>query len=192
MAAIRRWATLCRFIRVCLLLSACSTASAWDLEGTKTITAHTRDNQHIALGTVRFAPRGDGVFAFALTMDHARFSDYFLSMKEFKCLAGAEEIACHVPYPYAQPRTVTANDMAWLEHSLLFLYKLPADFGAKLWNGLYYRLERTEHGLLGKPQAVDLNYISAPPDNLNIPPFQPALRDDVAAGLRWISYLTIE
>jgi hypothetical protein len=176
----------------CLIFAAASTASAWELKGAKTITAHTRDHQRIELGTVRFEPQADGQVSFDVTMKTERFSDYFLSMKEFKCLDGGTEVVCHVPYPYPQPHTVSAADMAWLEHSLLFLYKLPSDFGAKLWNGLYYRLERTERGLLGKPQAVDLNLISAPPDHPGVPPYQPALRDDVVPGARWIEFLTIE
>jgi hypothetical protein len=53
-------------------------------------------------------------------------------------------------------------------------------------------LERTEHGLTGRPQAIDLNLISAPPDNPEVPPFSPALRDDIAPGMRWVESLTIE
>ncbi|MGC2164414.1 MAG: hypothetical protein WA632_00215 [Gallionella sp.] len=167
-------------------------AMAWEMEGTKTLTANTIDNQHITLGAVRFEQRDDRKVSFVITMDRTHFSDYFLSMKEFKCIEGPSELFCYVPYPYPQPGTVTAKDMAWLEHSLLFLYKLPKEFGAKLWNGLYFRLERTEHGLLGTPQAVDLNLISAPPDNTAVPPFTPGLRDDIAPGARWIKSLTIE
>jgi hypothetical protein len=169
-----------------------SVALAWDLQGTKTITANTRDKQRITVGTVDFKPRPDGSVSFVLTMEYSRFTDHFLSMKEFKCLDGQGELFCHVPYPYPQPRTVTAKDMAWLEHSLLFMYKLPSEFGAKLWNGLYFHFERTEQGLLGKPQAVDLNYIGAPPAKPEIPPFQPALRDDIAPGARWIESLSIQ
>lgn len=177
---------------ICLLVTVPVFAMAWDMQGTKTITANTRDKQHITLGSVHFEPKGNGTVSFLITMDRAHFSDHFLSMKEFKCIDGPQELVCYVPYPYPQPGTITAKDMAWLEHSLLFLYKQPRDFGANLWNGLYFRLERTEHGLLGKPQAVDLNVISAPPDNPEVPPFSPALRDDVKPGTRWIESLTIE
>ena len=45
--------------------------------------------------------------------------------------------------------------------------------------------------LVGLPQAVDLNLISAPPDNLNIPPYDKSLRDDVAPGAHWIERLVI-
>lgn len=177
---------------ICLLVTVPAFAMAWDMQGTKTITANTRDNQHITLGTVRFEPQSNGTVSFLITMDRTSFSDHFLSMKEFKCIDGPLELVCYVPYPYPQPGTVTTKDMAWLEHSLLFMYKLPNEFSAQLWNGLYFRLERTEHGLIGRPQAVDLNLISAPPDNPEVPPFGTALRDDIAPGMRWIESLTIE
>ena len=177
---------------VWLLVAVPGLASAWELQGIKTITAHTRDKQQITLGTVHFEPRGGASVVFTVAMEHSRFTDYFLSMKEFKCLNGQGEVVCQVPYPYPQPGTVTANNFAWLEHSLLFFYKLPSEFGATLWNGLYFHLERTDRGLLGRPQAIDLNRISAPPDALAVPPFGPELRDDIAPGTRWIESLTIE
>lgn len=166
-------------------------AQAWDLSGTKTISAVTRDKVSIVLGTVTFTPQADGSSRVALHMDHARFTDHFLSMKEFKCLEGADEVACHVPYPYKNPATVRTGDYAWLEHQLLFLYKQPRDFGAKLWNGVYYRLQPDDQGLVGLPQAVDLNLISAPPDDLNTPPYAPSQRDDIPDGARWIARLLI-
>jgi hypothetical protein len=180
-----------------VLLGLAGSAAAWELQGTRTLVAHTRDGQHLTLGTVEFTPRDDGrVIAFAVHMDHARFTDHFLSMKEFKCLEGGGEVVCHVPYPYPNPRTIavtaTGADLSWLEHHLLFLFKLPKEFGAKLWNGLYYRLQRTERGLVGTPQAIDLNLISAPPAPADTPPYRPALRDDIPAGARWIERLTIE
>ena len=113
-------------------------ASAWELSGRKTLTAHPREGAPIVLGHVTFTPRPDGSAAFVLAMDTQRFTDHFLSMKEFKCLEAAAEITCHVPYPYPNPGTVRKDDLRWLEHSLLFLFKQPKDFGAKLWNGLYY------------------------------------------------------
>jgi hypothetical protein len=97
-----------------------------------------------------------------------------------------------VPYPYAQPGTVSTTDLAWLEHSLLFMFKTPTEFGAKLWNGIYFQLKLTERGLEGTPQAVDLNRISAPPDQPGVPPYRAALRDDIAPGARFFNRLTIE
>ena len=112
-------------------------------------------------------------------------------MREFKCREGATEILCFVPYPYANPGRVSPDNLVWLEHALLFFYKAPRDFGAKLWNGVYFKLAMTEHGLVGTPQAVDLNLIGAPPANLDIPPYGPNERSDIAADARWFNRLTI-
>ena len=87
--------------------------------------------------------------------------------------------------------TVRAGDFTWLEHALLFLYKAPADYGAKLSNGLYYALEKTEDGLVGRPMAVDLNDIAAPPQDPSVPPFDQAARADIVPGARWIEALVI-
>ena len=191
-----------------LLASAAATAQAWgawdawDLAGPHAVLLHGRDGPPLRLGTVTFTPQADGRSRFVLVMDSECFKDFFLSMKEFKCVEGGAEVFCHVPYPYPQPGTITANaasaasanapDFAWLEHALLFMFKTPADFGAKLWNGVYFHLRLTDTGLVGSPQAVDLNRISAPPEQPGIPPFQPALRDDITPGARWFGRLTIE
>jgi hypothetical protein len=44
---------------------------------------------------------------------------------------------------------------------------------------------------VGLPQAVDLNQISAPPDDLLTPPFGVPDRTDVAPGSHWIERLVI-
>lgn len=164
-------------------------ASAWELAGTKTISLHSQDGQAIPIGTVTFQPEGRRT-AFVISLDHTRFKDFFLSMKEFKCLDG-REVMCHVPYPHRNPATVTAGDLGWLEHSLLFLHKSPAEFGAKLWNGLYYRMRITDAGIVGTAQAVDLNLIGAPPDDPGVLPYPPADRTDIDPASRWLGTLTI-
>lgn len=155
------------------------------------ITLHARDGSAVRIGQVELAAPVDGVQRFSLTMDHAVFTDHFLSMREFKCLPGGSEILCHVPYPYPHPGTVREGDAAWLEHALLFMFKRPSEFGAKLWNGVYWKLQRTGRGWSGAPQAVDLNLIGAPPDKPG-PPYPPTRRDDMPAGARWYERITIE
>lgn len=173
----------------CLLTS--SPVFAWELAGSHAIRLHPRASDPIVIGSVEFRPAGDR-HAFKLHLDHGKFKDYFLSMREFKCLEGQGEIQCHVPYPYRNPGTVTSKDLAWLEHSLLFLFKSPSEFGAKLWNGIYYRLQVTPSGLVGTPQAVDLNLIGAPPSDFDTPPFGPGERSDITPGTRWFEKLTID
>jgi hypothetical protein len=112
-------------------------------------------------------------------------------MKEFKCLEGAE-VSCHVPYPYPNPHTIASNDLAWLEHSLLFLFKSPKDFGAKLWNGIYFHFTPAGSRLIGRAQAIDLNDISAPSAHPEIPPYSADARSDYPEGARWLDQLVIE
>lgn len=162
------------------------------LSGSKTLTAHLADGSRLVLGQVQFSPGEGGRTKFRIALDTARFSDHFLSMREFKCLEGGPELSCHVPYPYAHPGSVGPGDYAWLEHNLLFFYKLPADFGAKLWNGIYFEFKPEGAGLVGTPKAVDLNLIAAPPSNLAVAPYRKALRDEMPANARWIRSLHIE
>lgn len=173
-------------------LSAASTAMAWSLEGTKQLLAVTQAGERIAIGQVHFTPETAEQVGFAVKLDTSRFQDHFLSMREFKCLPAASEISCHVPYPYAHPRRVSAQQFDWLSHELMFLYKKPQDYGAKLWNGVYYQFERTDKGLVGRPQAVDLNLISAPPNQKDVPPYDVGWRDPMPAGQRWLDHLLIE
>jgi hypothetical protein len=173
------------------LLAAGTTAQANGLTGSKTIALHSRDGQVMPIGAVSFEPQGEKT-SFTVKMDPLKLKDFFLSMREFKCAEGAGEIQCYVPYPYAQPGTISAHDFSWLEHALLFFYKQPSDFGAKLWNGVYYRLKHTDKGFVGEPQAVDMGLIGVPPENLNVPPFSPSERSEMAPGARWFNKITIE
>jgi hypothetical protein len=184
-----------QLLLTCLLITFGSAPSAGlaaeVLSGQKTITLHARDGRATPIGVVNFRP-GPGGSSFELQLDHTRLKDFFLSMKEFKCLDGGAEVLCHLPYPYANPRTVRSDDLAWLEHALLFFFKTPQDFGARLWNGIYFRLQVSERGLVGTPQAVDLDLIGVPPADLEVPPFGPGERHDIDPGRRWFERLTIE
>lgn len=166
--------------------------AAFEFSGSKTLFAVTGDGGRTPIGTVEFSPAAAGSYGFKISMKPEAFTDHFLSMREFKCLPGPKEISCHVPYPYPHPATVTRAGLAWLEHSLLFLHKSPAEFGAKLSNGLYYEFSEQGAALVGRPQAIDLNEISAPPRNADEPPFRKALRHEVPAESRGVRELVIE
>jgi hypothetical protein len=162
------------------------------LSGTKTLRAQLGDGSQLVLGTVDFAPAPNGTTQFKLSIDHKKLTDHFLSMREFKCLQGTNELTCYVPYPYANPRTIQGQDYSWLEHSLLFFYKAPRDFGAKLWNGMYFEFKQNGASLVGTPKAVDLDQISAPPEDLSRAPFAVDVRHDIPADARWVRSLVIE
>lgn len=182
------WSTLLACMALGMTSAPCH---AWELAGDKAVILHAKDGSSTRIGSVNFRDEGAQI-AFTLGLDHAQLKDYFLSMREFKCREGDGELLCHVPYPYRSPARITTADFAWLEHALLFFYKAPRDFGAKLWNGIYFRLERTAQGLVGTPQAIDLNQIGAPPATPDVPPYGAAERTDIPAGARWFHKLTIE
>ena len=163
--------------------------SASILSGTKTINLLTKDGQRIPIGNIEFLPSSDKI-KYQLHIDHARFKDYFLSMKEMKCLEGPE-LWCHIRYPYNQPRTITLDDLRWLEHDLLFMFKKNNEFGANFWNGVYYSLMIKEGVILGEEQAIDLNLLSAPPEDIDTPFYSEDLRDEIERVQRWLPDIEI-
>ncbi len=164
-------------------------AFAWELRGAHPIELVRADGSAVTLGQVVFTPKGERV-GFEFEPDHKVFQDYFLSMKEFKCLTGQKEVFCHVRYPYPNPHSVTADDLAWLEHAFMFLHKSPKEFGAKLWNGVIYKMAITDDGIVGQPQAVDLNLISSPPTD-DAPPYGVGERSDIDPASREFGTLRI-
>ena len=115
-------------------------AFAFDFKGEKKILLHTRDGKDIAIGTVDFTPQSDGSATYKLAVDTSKMKTFFLSMRDFKCEEGPE-IECLVPYPYKHADVVKPSALAWLEHDLLFFWKTPNDYGAKMQNGIYYVLK---------------------------------------------------
>ncbi len=182
----------CRLLLATALLGACGGVQAFDYSGTQTVVAVTRDGARTAIGRVEFTPQPQGGAAFKVSVDPAVMRDHFLSMREFKCLPAEVEISCFVPYPYASPARVAPGDLAWLEHHLLFFFKQPRDYGAKLWNGMVFKLREEGAALVGEPQAIDLNRLGVPPERPDVPLYGAADRDDFAPGARWVTQIRIE
>lgn len=173
------------------ILIAPNTTYALNLSGEKIIYLHDQLGKKTPAAKIIFTPKGN-VITYTIDWNHSQMKDYFLSMREFKCFEGETEVQCQVPYPYKNPQTIENNNYIWLEHSLLFLFKAPKNFGAKLWNGIYYKLSVSEQGLIGEPQAIDLNLIAAPPENIDVAPYGPEERGAMNQGARWFTKLTIE
>jgi hypothetical protein len=178
-----------KFTLVLMALLAAAAVSADVLDGKKHIYLVDKKGNEIEVGTVTFQQVGDQS-TYKLHMDHDRFKDFFLSMKEMKCLEGPE-LMCHLPYPYEQPHRVSASDLSWLSHDLLFMFKKPSEFGANFWNGIYFDMSIEGKQIKGIAQAVDLNLLASPPDDLSIPPVNEAERDEIDPKLRWLPYLLI-
>ncbi len=170
-----------------------SSTTLWSMElssGIKQLYLQQTDGQEKEIGDIEFTALEAGLYQYKITLDHHLFKDYFLSMKEMKCLEGPE-LWCFIPYPYKQPRTVSAEDMRWLEHDLLFMFKKLDAFGANFWNGIYYRMEVTEQGLRGVAHSLDLNMLASPPDDLTTPPIEEFDVDEADLEKRWLPYLEI-
>lgn len=161
------------------------------LNGTKDIILYNDKGDSLVIGQVMFSPTDHGS-AFKVDLDYARFTDYFLSMKEMKCLEGGPELWCNLPYPYEQPRMVYRDDLGWLSYDLLFMFKKPKEFGANFWNGIYYNLNVEGDTIKGVAQAVDLNHLAAPPDDLTVQPFTEFDREPVVPKNRWLPYIEIK
>jgi hypothetical protein len=97
-----------------------------------------------------------------------------------------------VPYPHKQPLAVKPGDWSWLEHNLMFMFKQPSEFGAKLWNGMYFVLRERGNALVGTPMSVDLNQIAAPPERTDRPPFDPTQRSEMDRSPRWLQEIVIQ
>lgn len=98
---------------------------------------------------------------------------------------------------------VGRTDAVWLPYSWSLagkplsvphavLIKVPREFGARLWNGLYYQMRITDQGIVGEPQAIDLGHIGSPPGEIPVPPYGLAERREIPANSRWISRMSIE
>ncbi|SKA85022.1 hypothetical protein SAMN02745130_02568 [Thiothrix eikelboomii] len=189
----RSWLKTLGFaMAVGVMLSASISQAQGELTGTKTLSAKFADGSAVVLGTIDFTPTEQGAANFKLNLRTEQLSDHFLSMREFKCIEASQELTCYVPYPYPHPATISPNDFVWLEHSLLFFFKAPRDFGAKLWNGLYFEFQQSGTMLIGTPKAVDLNLIAAPPADPLQAPFEKELRHEIPADSRWLRSLVLE
>ncbi|WP_345422217.1 hypothetical protein [Halioxenophilus aromaticivorans] len=80
--------------------------------GKKTIYLIDTAGGQVTIGEVNFTADSSSA-EFLVAIDYEGFTDYFLSMKEMKCLESSE-LWCHLKYPYEQPRRISADDLRWL------------------------------------------------------------------------------
>lgn len=168
---------------VLLLLILCvHTAHATDYR----ITLENKSSQSIDIGTLKVSETGN----YELNINYDGFQDYFLSMKEMKCLEGPE-LWCHLRYPYDNPHDISNGDARWLSHDLLFMYKRPDQFGAKFWQGIYYQIETSDDGFIGHAMAIDLNELASPPDDTRKPYYDETWMEPVDVDNRWLPLLRL-
>ncbi|MFT5704189.1 MAG: hypothetical protein ACI8SK_000131 [Shewanella sp.] len=176
------------FILALLSISGQSLAQI-PLSGNKHIYLIDIKGNELMIGDVQFSTKADKT-SYQIHVDHRLFKDFFLSMKEMKCLEGPE-LWCHLPYPYLNPREISQNDLTWLAHDLLFMYKKKNKFGADFYNGIYYQLDLNEGVIIGTAQAVNLNLLASAPDDLNLAPITEVELDEIEENLRWLPKIEI-
>ena len=163
-------------------------ACAWEFEGTRTLAMHTREGQTLRIGTVEFVPEGDR-YRFTLNLDHARFTDHFLSMKEFKCLESPVEIQCHA-LPYPNRGTVSADDRRGWSIRCCSSSR-PRGISAHACGTASTVHDTHRCGHRRHPRGDRSQPISAPPSDPSIPPYGINERGEIAPDSRWFNGLSI-
>ena len=146
----------------------CQTAARSDvakLRGNKTIYLVDANGKEYPIGKVAFSGDKDGATDLSVELDEGRFAEKFLSMRPFRCIDGAKQTVCYLPYPYSLKDRITSNDLSDLEYRLLFLHKGPTDYGIDAWNGIYYKLTISDQGHVnGALHEADFNVLAVPPE----------------------------
>lgn len=128
---------------------------------------------------------------YSVAMNAEAFSDHFLSMRPFKCLNGVEKTWYHVPYPYEIQRDIS-KELTDLEYDFLFVWKGKTEYGINMWNGVYYRIEKTPQGLRGVLHEMDMDLLSAPPDVGVLRPLRAQDISESEPQSHWLPVLVIE
>ena len=173
-------------------LTVTSTAAvAAPLEGNRAVMLHPTSGDSIKVADVTFDPSGDTA-TYKIEWNDDAFSDYFLSMRPFKCVPGPEKLWCRVPYPYDIVRTVSEDDLTDLEYDLMFVWKNEGEYGINLWNGVYYDLAVDGDTLVGVMQDIDMNVLASPPEDGNLRPVTPGDLEEADVDSAWLPRLTLE
>ena len=169
-----------------LLAGLASGAVAGD---TRSVSLVTQDGAPVAVAELKV----DGDGRYALRWDESKFGDFFLSMRPFRCLEGAEKLWCRLPYPYENRRRLSDGDLVDLEYDLMFVWKNAGEYGIDFWNGVYYRLSAGADGALtGAMHEIDMNVLAAPPSEGDLRPIAPDMLEEADPSSHWLPRLRIE
>lgn len=166
-----------------------ATQSEHFFNGSKKVILLANNGAEVVIGNIHFNQKKQTI-NYQLQLNHQHFADYFLSMKEMKCLEGPE-LWCHLAYPYQNPHSIETGDFRWLAHDFLFMYKKKSDFGANFYNGIYYQFSLVNNVLVGHAMAIDLNILAAPPDDTTTPPIGEYDVEELDPSTRWLPRIEI-
>jgi hypothetical protein len=159
------------------------------LTGEKSVWLANAAGEKMRIGSVKFEPLGNGRAGFAFRLDESRFSEYFLAMRPFRCLAGKTQYLCH--FPYGGERQVSAGDLVPLEYQLMFMHKKPASVNLDSRNGLYWKLRADVVRLVGTLYDAEMDPIIVPHGDRRRPLTEEFLQR-ADEGSHWLPRLTVE
>ncbi len=167
--------------------------AAWAeaLTGTKSLFLLEQDGTKHPVGDITFNT-SNAKTTYEISWKDDRFSDHFLSMRPFKCLEGTTKYWCRVPYPYSIKRSVSADDLTDLEYDTMFIWKGAKEYGINMWNGVYYRFGIEGDRLVGKIHELDMDKLSAPPEDGNLRPLREQDLEEGEPESHWLPGLVIE
>ncbi len=168
-----------------------SAAYSAPLEGQKTIYLLDGSGTKNKVATIAFSPKASGS-EYKIEWQDDGFSEHFLSMRPFRCLEGPVKYWCRVPYPYEINRTVSAGDLRDLEYDTMFIWKGATEYGINMWNGIYYKLAIDGDRLVGSLHEMDMDKLSAPPDDGNLRPIREQDLEPGEPESHWLPVLVIE
>jgi PQQ-dependent catabolism-associated CXXCW motif protein len=162
--------------------------------GTKTATLVSHDGKRLEIATVTFKPtETPGHVGFSVSLDSNVFGEEFLSMRPFQCIPDADEMWCHLSYPYESNKQISATDLQDLEYAFLFLFKPPNAYGIDAWNGLYFKLDLQPDGTLaGSVHETDMNVLAVPPEKGDLRPISHGALSEVDANTHRFARIEIK
>jgi len=161
------------------------------LEGTRTLFLVEPGGARHDIASIRFTP-GETGSTYEIAWREDRFSEHFLSMRPFKCLEGPQKYWCRIAYPYPNRRTVSTEDLVDLEYDTLFIWKGATEYGINMWNGVYYRLRIEGDTIVGRIHEMDMDRLSAPPEEGNLRPVREMDLEPGEPDSHWLPTLVIE
>lgn len=185
---VKAWKSVVVLIAGCLF---CTPVLATPLDGVRTLFLVEPDGARHAVASIRFTRNGDGA-TYEIAWRDDKFSDHFLSMRPFKCLEGPLKYWCRIPYPYPNRRTVSKADLVDLEYDTMFIWKGAAEYGINMWNGVYYKLRVDGDRLVGSINEIDMDKLSAPPEDGNLRPVREMDLEPGEVESHWLPTVVIE
>lgn len=163
------------------------------LQGTHDIVLSNAKGERYPIGKIIFTDAGAGKTAFKINLA-TNMEDFFLDMRPFLCLTGPAQRLCLFPVQN-EPALISPDDMVPLEYALMFMRTKAKDLHVNPFNGLYYKMQWIDKGIIGNVFEVDMAPFIAPdivPMERRKRPLQPQDFFEADLNSQWLPQLSIE